>query len=62
VDLSSIYPSANSQVAYAVENQLKACPIFDSKTTQLTGQITLDNANGTFTFGLTVTLTNSLKF
>ncbi len=62
VDLSSIDPSANSQVAYAVENQLKACPIFDSKTTQLTGQITLDNANGTFTFGLTVTLTNSLKF
>ena len=61
VDLSSIDPSANSQVAYAVENQLKACPIFDSKTTQLTGQITLDNANGTFTFGLTVTLTNSLK-
>ena len=62
VDLSSIDPSANSQVAYAVENQLKACPIFDSKTTQLTGQITQDNANGTFTFGLTVTLTNSLKF
>ena len=61
VDLSTIDPSANSEVAYAVETQLKACPIFDPKTTQLTGQITPDSATGTFTFGITVTLTNMLK-
>ena len=61
VDLSTIDPSANSEVAYAVETQLKACPIFDPKTTQLTGQITPDSASGTFTFGITVTLTNTLK-
>jgi type IV pilus assembly protein PilM len=61
VDLSNIDPSANSEVAYAVETQLKACPIFDPKTTQLTGQITPDSASGTFTFGIMVTLTNSLK-
>ncbi len=60
VDLSAIDPSATSEVAYAVEKQLQACPIFDSKTTQLTGQITPD-PNGTFTFGITVTLTNTLK-
>ena len=60
VDFSTLDPSANSEVAYAVETQLKACPIFDPKTTQLTGQITPD-ANGTFTFGITVTLTNMLK-
>ena len=60
VDFSNLDPSANSGVAYAVETQLKACPIFDPKTTQLTGQITPD-ANGTFTFGITVTLTNTLK-
>jgi type IV pilus assembly protein PilM len=61
VDLSNIDPSANSEVAYAVETQLKACPIFDPKTTQLTGQITPDSITGTFTFGITVTLTNLLK-
>ena len=61
VDLSNLDPSANSEVAYAVETQLKACPIFDPKTTQLTGQITPDSATGTFTFGITVTLTNMLK-
>jgi type IV pilus assembly protein PilM len=61
VDLSNIDPSANSEVAYAVEKQLQACPIFDPKTTQLTGQITPDPTTGTFTFGITVTLTNTLK-
>ncbi|MDD5139323.1 MAG: type IV pilus assembly protein PilM [Verrucomicrobiales bacterium] len=61
VDLTSIDPSANSEIAYAVETQLKACPIFDPKTTQLTGQITPDNASGTFTFGITVMLQNPLK-
>jgi type IV pilus assembly protein PilM len=61
VDLSSIDPSANSEIAYAVEKQLKACPVFDPKTTQLTGQITPDTGSGTFTFGITVTLTNMLK-
>ena len=61
VNLSSIDPSANSEIAYAVETQLKACPIFDPKTTQLTGQIILDDASGTFTFGITIMLQNPLK-
>ena len=62
VNLSSIDPSANSETAYAVENELKsATNYFDPKTTQLTGQITPDDANGTFTFGITVTLQNPLK-
>jgi type IV pilus assembly protein PilM len=61
VDLSNIDPSANSETAYAVETQLKACPIFDPKTTALTGQITPDSVSGTFTFGVTATLTNALK-
>jgi hypothetical protein len=34
---------------------------FDPKTTQLTGQITPDDVNGTFTFGITVTLLNPLQ-
>ncbi len=61
VNLTSVDPSANSEIAYAVENELKACPIFDPKTTQLTGQITPDDVSGTFTFGVTVTLLNPLK-
>jgi hypothetical protein len=61
VNLSSVDPSANTEIAYEVENQLKAVPIFDPKTTQLTGQITPDDVTGTFTFGVTVTLLNPLK-
>jgi hypothetical protein len=58
VNLSNVDPSANSEIAYAVENELKTSPFFDPKATQLTGQITPDEANGTFTFGITVTLQN----
>jgi type IV pilus assembly protein PilM len=61
VNLTSVDPSANSEVAYAVETELKACPIFDPKTTQLTGQITTDDANGTITFGINITLLNPLQ-
>ncbi len=62
VNLTSVDPSANSEIAYAVENELKsATNYFDPKTTQLTGQITPDDASGTFTFGVTVTLLNPLK-
>jgi hypothetical protein len=64
VDLAKISgdASANTKIAYAVENQLKACPDFDPKTTQLSSeQMNSDNANDTFSFGITVTLVNPLK-
>jgi hypothetical protein len=61
VNLTSVDPSASSEIAYAVESQLKACPIFDPKATQLSGQMSPDDSNGTFTFGMTVTLLNPLK-
>jgi type IV pilus assembly protein PilM len=61
VNLTGVDPSANSEIAFAVESQLKACPVFDPKATQLSGQITPDDSNGTFTFGLTATLLNPLK-
>jgi type IV pilus assembly protein PilM len=61
VNLSAIDAQATSEIAYAVESELKACPIFDPKTTQLTGQTTSDDSNGTFTFGVTVMLQNPLK-
>jgi hypothetical protein len=61
VNLSYVDPSANSEIAYAVENELKAIPFFKPEATQLIGQITPDEANGTFTFGITVTLQKPLN-
>ena len=54
--------SANNETAFAVESQLKASPMFDPNTTQLSGQIVPDDSNGTFTFGIAITLKNPLKF
>jgi hypothetical protein len=62
VNLSGVDPSANSETAFEVEAGLKADPLFDPKTTQLSGQIMPDDSNGTFTFGLTAVLQNPIKF
>jgi type IV pilus assembly protein PilM len=61
VSLSDVDPSANTTIAYALENELKASPYFDPAATQLSGQITADDASGTFTFGVTVALKNPLN-
>jgi hypothetical protein len=62
IDLTSVDPSANSEIAYAVETELKnSTNYFDPKLTALTGNITPDTSSGTFTFGVTVTLLNPLK-
>jgi type IV pilus assembly protein PilM len=62
VNLTAVDPSANSEIAYAVENQIKNSPLVDPKATHLTGQITTDDSNGTFTFILDVVPVNPLKF
>ena len=62
VNLSDVDPSANSEIAYAVENEIKSSPLVDPKATQLTGQIVTDEATGTFTFTLNVTPLNPLKY
>jgi len=62
VNLSNLDPSANSEMAYAVENEIKNSPLVDPKATQLTGQITTDDSNGTFTFTVNVMPLNPLKF
>jgi type IV pilus assembly protein PilM len=62
VNLTGVDPSANSEIAFEVERELKsATNYFDPKTTTLTGQMTTDDATGTFTFGLTVGLVNPLQ-
>jgi type IV pilus assembly protein PilM len=62
VNLTALDPSANSEIAYALENEIKASPLVDAKNTQLTGQITPDDSNGTFTFMLSVTPINPVNF
>ena len=62
VNLSSIDPSANSEIAFEVERELKsATNYFDPKLTSLTQQMPTEDASGTFTFGLTVALANPLQ-
>jgi hypothetical protein len=62
VNLTSLDPSANSEIAYAVENEIKNSPLVDPKATALTGQITPDDSNGTFTFTVSVMPLNPLNF
>jgi type IV pilus assembly protein PilM len=51
--------SANSDIAFAVENELKNNSYFDPTNTALTGEIKVEDT--TFTFGATVKLKNPLK-
>jgi hypothetical protein len=54
-------PSANSDIAYTLQNELQASPYFDPKTTQLSGEIRADDVSGTFTFGISVALKKPLN-
>ncbi len=62
VSLSKVDSAANSDIAYTLENELQASPYFDSKATQLTGQINAEDPSGTFTFGISAVLKNPLNF
>jgi hypothetical protein len=62
VSLTSVDSSANTSIAYAVENEIKSSPLVDPKTTQLSPNISPDDPNGTFSFSVNVTLLNPLKF
>jgi hypothetical protein len=62
VSLQDVDPSANSDMAYAVQNQLQNCKYFDSKATALAGNISPEEANRTFTFGVNLVLTNPPQF
>jgi type IV pilus assembly protein PilM len=61
VDLSGVDAAANNEIVYAVERELKAAPVFDPKTVQPAAQISPVDANGTFTFIITVVPQNPLK-
>ena len=58
-------PSANNKdIAYVVRDQIAASPLVnpDAKATQLVGEISPDDANGTFTFTVSVTPLKPLNF
>ena len=62
VDLSSVSPSAKQNIVFALQDELKTCPLFDPAGTELTDPIAPDEATGTFTFGATLALKQPLKF
>jgi type IV pilus assembly protein PilM len=61
----TVDPSANNKdIAYVVRDQIAASPMVDPdpKNTQLVGEISPDDANGTFTFTVNVALAKPLNF
>jgi len=62
VSLTSVDPTANSEIAFAVQNEIESSPVVDPKATQLVGQITPDDVTGTFTFTMSVTPLNPPNF
>jgi len=61
----TVDPSANNKdIAFVVRDELAASPLVnpDPKATQLVGEISPDDANGTFTFTVSMTPLNPLKF
>jgi hypothetical protein len=58
VDLTLVSPSANTDVAYAVLNEIKNNPLFDA---ELSPVITPVEPPGTFTFVVTIKLKRPLK-
>lgn len=61
VDMSSIKADANITIAFALQDELRASPMFDAEETQVDGKVVNDESNRTFTFGLTLKLKRPLK-
>ena len=59
VDINSINPGANGQIAYILDKELKQSSLF--KGVKLDAQMTDDPTTGTFTFGLKLVLAKPLK-
>ena len=59
INLQDVLADANTTIIYTLENQLKACPLFDPAKTQLSGNIVLDEA--TFSFKAVALLKHPLK-
>ncbi len=62
INLNSVDPAADTQIAYAVETEIKNSPLVDPEATALTGSVVQDDSNGTFTFTVNVMPTNAPNF
>lgn len=61
VNLASLSPTANLQISAALEQELKASPLFDPATTKLGKQPTPEENAPTFSFELTLGLKTPIK-
>jgi len=61
ISLTSFSPSANTDTAFAVLNELKSNPMFDADETQFDGNVGSEEPPGTFTFSVVVKMKKPLK-
>src|SRR6266487_105181 len=62
LNLKKHSPTANNDLAYAVEKELQESPLFDRKETKLSGDIeSVDETAVTFSFGVTLKLKHPMK-
>jgi type IV pilus assembly protein PilM len=61
ISLTKSSPSANTETAFAVLNELRNSPLFDPKETEFSGNISPDEPPGTFTFPVSIKLKRPLK-
>jgi type IV pilus assembly protein PilM len=64
VDLTSISPSANTEIEFALQDELVKSPLFDSNPTNTGlagGDTSTDPTTGTFSFGVKVKLKRPIK-
>jgi hypothetical protein len=61
ISLTAVNPTANTDIAFALEKALKNSELFDPQGTSLQGQINVDEDKGIFTFGVTVALKRPLE-
>ena len=62
LNLKKFSPTANNDLAYAVEKELQESPLFDRKETKLSGDIeSVDETALTFSFGVTLKFKHPMK-
>jgi hypothetical protein len=62
LNLKKFSPTANNDLAYAVEKELQESPLFDRKETKLSGDIeSVDETAITFSFGVTLKFKHPMK-
>jgi hypothetical protein len=62
LNLKKFSPTANNDLAYAVEKELQESPLFDRKETKLSGDIeSVDETAVTFSFGVTLKFKHPMK-